>query len=163
MSNLCNSKNYSLPDVCSWNSPSKNTGVGSNSFSRRASSPRDQTQVSCFLKADSLSSEPPGKPVYFIHSIINVSMSISIYQFISPSFPLDFHAFFFPSVHLCLPFCFVNEITYTSCFFRDLVGKMQVRKKWSSICKKLIKGKLTNSVKLEFYSQQNYFSKVKAK
>ena len=30
-----------------WNSPGQNTGVGSHSFSRRSSWPRDQTWVSC--------------------------------------------------------------------------------------------------------------------
>ena len=33
--------------LCPWYSPGKNTGVGSHSFSRGSSPPRDQTQVSC--------------------------------------------------------------------------------------------------------------------
>ena len=40
---LCNSMDYSL---CPWNSPGKNTGVGSHSFFRGSSPSRDQTQVS---------------------------------------------------------------------------------------------------------------------
>ena len=33
--------------LCPWNSPGQNTGVGSHSFSRGSSQPRDWTQVSC--------------------------------------------------------------------------------------------------------------------
>ena len=32
---------------CPWNSPGRNTGVGSTPFSRGTSQPRDQMQVSC--------------------------------------------------------------------------------------------------------------------
>ena len=52
----------SLP--CPWNSPAKNTGVGSHSllpFSRGSSQPRDRTQFPT-LQVDSLPSEPAGKP-----------------------------------------------------------------------------------------------------
>ena len=43
-----------------WNSPGQNTKVGSLSFSRGSSQPRDRTQVSC-IAADSLLAEPQGK------------------------------------------------------------------------------------------------------
>ena len=48
-----------------WNSPGKNIGVGSCSFSRGSSQPRDWTQVSA-LQADSLPSELPGKLYKYI-------------------------------------------------------------------------------------------------
>ena len=43
-------------------SPGNNTGVGCYSFSRGSSGPRDRTR-SLALPADSLPSEPPGKPL----------------------------------------------------------------------------------------------------
>ena len=46
--------------LCPWDSPGKNTGVGSISFSRGSSRPRDRTQVP-HSGADALTSEPPGK------------------------------------------------------------------------------------------------------
>ena len=45
-----------------WSSPGQNTGVGCHAFLRGSSQPRDWTQVSC-IWADSLPSEPPGKPM----------------------------------------------------------------------------------------------------
>ena len=44
-----------------WNSPGKNTGVGSLSFLQGSSQSRDQIQVSA-SQADSLPAEPQGKP-----------------------------------------------------------------------------------------------------
>ena len=44
-----------------WNSPGKNTGVGSHFFSRISSQPRIEPR-SPALGADSLPSEPPGRP-----------------------------------------------------------------------------------------------------
>ena len=59
---LCDSMDYSLPDSSVHGDyPGKNTGVGCHALLQGASQPRDQTQVSA-LWADSLPSEPPGKP-----------------------------------------------------------------------------------------------------
>ena len=45
---LCNPRDYSLPRLlCPWNSPGKNTGVGSHSLLQGIFQPRDWTQVSC--------------------------------------------------------------------------------------------------------------------
>ena len=46
--------------IVPWNSPGWNTGVGSLSFSRGSSQPRDQAQVSRI--ADSSPAEPQWKP-----------------------------------------------------------------------------------------------------
>ena len=59
---LCNPKDYSPPGPSVWNSPGKNTGVGCH-----APSPGDlpgpgNELRSPALQADSLLSEPPGKP-----------------------------------------------------------------------------------------------------
>ena len=48
--------------LCPWESPGTNTGVGCHSFSRGSSRPRDQTR-SPALEADTLTSEPSGKPL----------------------------------------------------------------------------------------------------
>ena len=48
--------------LCPWNSPAKNTGVGSLPFSRALNS-RDWTWVSC-TATDSLPSEPQAKAIY---------------------------------------------------------------------------------------------------
>ena len=47
--------------LCPWNSPGKSTGVGSHSFLQGIFLTRDRTG-SLALQADSLPSEPPGKP-----------------------------------------------------------------------------------------------------
>ena len=47
--------------LCPWNSPGENTGVGSHSLLRLSFQPMDQPRSSA-LQADSLLSEPPGKP-----------------------------------------------------------------------------------------------------
>ena len=50
---------YSFPgSLCPWDSPGKNTGAGCHFFFRRSSQLRDPE-----LQADSLPSEPPGKPL----------------------------------------------------------------------------------------------------
>ena len=36
-------------------------------FSRGSSRPREKTQIDCILQADSLPSEPPGKPLKFVY------------------------------------------------------------------------------------------------
>ena len=36
-----------VAQLCPWNPPGQNTGLGSFPFSRVSSQPRDQTQVSC--------------------------------------------------------------------------------------------------------------------
>ena len=47
---LCNPTDYSLPSLlCPWNSPGKNTGVGSHSLLQGIFQPRDWTQVSCIV------------------------------------------------------------------------------------------------------------------
>ena len=46
-----------------WNSPGKNTKVGSYCFSRGSSQPRDQTHISC-IAGGFFIPEPQGKPVY---------------------------------------------------------------------------------------------------
>ena len=45
--------------LCPWNSPGQNTGVGSRSLLQGIFPTRSLT-----LQADSLPSEPPGKPIY---------------------------------------------------------------------------------------------------
>ena len=47
--------------LCPWDSPGKNTGVAAISFSRESSDPGIEL-VSPALQANSLPSEPPGKP-----------------------------------------------------------------------------------------------------
>ena len=47
--------------LCPWDSPGKNTVLGSMPSSRASSQPRVWTQVS-WIAGDSLLSEPPGKP-----------------------------------------------------------------------------------------------------
>ena len=47
--------------LCPWDSPGKNTGVGCHALLQGIFQPRDQTQ-SPTLQADSLLSQPPGKP-----------------------------------------------------------------------------------------------------
>ena len=47
--------------LCPWDSPGKNTVLGSMPSSRASSHPRDWTQAPC-IAGDSLPSEPPGKP-----------------------------------------------------------------------------------------------------
>ena len=49
--------------LCPWNSPDKNIGVGSYSFSRPGDLPNPGIEPRfSALQADSLPSEPPGKP-----------------------------------------------------------------------------------------------------
>ena len=52
--------------LCPWDFPSKNTGVGRISYSRRSSQPRDQTCVSCVscIGGRLFIPEPPGKPLH---------------------------------------------------------------------------------------------------
>ena len=52
--------------------------------------------------------------IYFIHSINSVYTSIPISQFIPYSFP--FWCPYICSLHLCLYFRFIDEITYTIIF-----------------------------------------------
>ena len=60
--------------------------------------------------------------IYFILSISSICMSIPISQFIPPHFSLGIHMFVlyvyysFISQLLCLYFCLVNKIIYTSSF-----------------------------------------------
>ena len=54
-----------------WNSPGKNTGMGSHFLPRGSSWPRDWTQVSR-MQADLLLTEPPGKPC--LSSVPQVSL-----------------------------------------------------------------------------------------
>ena len=48
---LCDPMDYKLARLlCPWNSPGKNTGVGSHSFLQGSSQARDRTQVSCIAE-----------------------------------------------------------------------------------------------------------------
>ena len=47
--------------LCPWDFPGKNTGMGSHSFSRELSQPRDRTHISC-IAGGFFSAEPPGTP-----------------------------------------------------------------------------------------------------
>ena len=59
---LCTSMNCRLPGSSDHgDSLGKNTGVGCCALLQGPSQPRDRTQISC-IAADSLPSEPPGKP-----------------------------------------------------------------------------------------------------
>ena len=57
---------HSLPArlLCPWNSPGKNTGVGSRSLLQGIFPIKGSNQGVPALQADSLPSEPPGKPFY---------------------------------------------------------------------------------------------------
>ena len=48
---------------CPWNSPGKNTGMGSHSF-LQGIFPTQGSNLVSYIVADSLPSEPPGKPKY---------------------------------------------------------------------------------------------------
>ena len=71
--------------LCPWDFLGKNTGVGCQFLLRGSSRPRGWTRVSC-LQADSLPSEPLGKPVYyycgcvFLCLFINFFFSLKIIQ-----------------------------------------------------------------------------------
>ena len=116
--------------LCPWNSPGKNTGVGSIPFCRGSSWPRDQIQVSwiegrfftiwatmeapysllSFLQNDATIS----KPVYWhqyiqiqsISIIINISHGILIYH---THFPLTPVCFLSPGTHKSV-FLFYNFV-----------------------------------------------------
>ena len=49
--------------LCLWNSPGKNTGVASHSLLQRTFPTQGSNTTSPALQADSLPSEPPGKPL----------------------------------------------------------------------------------------------------
>ena len=61
--------------LCPWNSPGKNTGMGSHSLFWGSSRPRDRTQVFCIagrffftaLQGDSLLFEPLGKSLWGVN------------------------------------------------------------------------------------------------
>ena len=50
--------------LCSWNSPGKNTGVGSHSLLQGKNLTLGSNPGSPALQVDSLPSEPPGKPIF---------------------------------------------------------------------------------------------------
>ena len=69
--------------LCSWNSPGKNTGMGSHSLLQGSSRPRDQTHVSC-VAGRFLTTEPSGSPclVYFGAKISDVAqLSVQLVRF----------------------------------------------------------------------------------
>ena len=59
---LCDPVEYSF---CPWNSPGKNTGVGSHSLLQGIFLTRDQTWVSC-ITGVFFTAEPPGKSFGYI-------------------------------------------------------------------------------------------------
>ena len=74
---LSHVQSFSTPltvDPLSWNPPGKNTGVGSHPFSRDLPDP-GIGPGSPAMQAESLLSEPPGKP----HTVVH------LYQFQSPN------------------------------------------------------------------------------
>ena len=74
---LCDPMDCSPPDFSvHGDSPGKNTGVGCYASSRGSSQSRDQTQVS-HSASRSLPSEPPGKPMSILDSILK-SRNISL-------------------------------------------------------------------------------------
>ena len=56
---------------CPWDSPSRNTGMGSHSLLRRICPTQGSNPGLPILQADSLPSEPPGKPINAIDNDIN--------------------------------------------------------------------------------------------
>ena len=106
---FCDPMDYSL---CPWDSPGKNTGVGSHSFSRGSSRPRDQTQDSCIpgsfftiwaMQSCSILWGLPNNPgllrFYFLYLLLILS-AFSVFFIILQSLCL-FHTLSYP--HLCSP------------------------------------------------------------
>ena len=56
--------------LCLWNSPGKNTGVGYHFLLQRIFPAQGSNLGSPALQADSLPSEPPGKPLFLDHPSI---------------------------------------------------------------------------------------------
>ena len=87
---LCDPMNCSPPDFSvHGDSPSKNTGVGCYASSRRSSQSRDQTQVS-HNASRSLPSEPPGKPMSILDSILksrNITLPAKVHLVKAMVFP----------------------------------------------------------------------------
>ena len=73
----------SLEGYSPWNSPGKNTGVSCHSLLQDLPNPRIEPG-SLALKADSLPSEPPGKPFY---SVATFASKVHPSQKLPPGFP----------------------------------------------------------------------------
>ena len=71
--------------LCPWNSPGKSIEWGAIPFSRGSSQPRDRMWSSA-LWADSLPSEPPGKPIFKVFIAL---VTILLLLFYVPLFFLD--------------------------------------------------------------------------
>ena len=82
--------------LCIWNSPGKNTGVGSHFLSRGSSWSRDQTQDSCiagrFLTVWA-TREASSKFISFLFDQILLFTHLSICSYFQRTFKLHFHSF----------------------------------------------------------------------
>ena len=85
-----------LRPLCLWNSPGKNTGVGSHFLSRRSSWSRDQTQDFCiagrFLTVWA-TREASSKFISFLFDQILLFTHLSICSYFQRTFELLFHSF----------------------------------------------------------------------
>ena len=66
--------------LCPWDSPGRNTGVGSHSLLQRIFHDLGVETESPALQADSLASESPGKPKYRLQLINNVVLFSGVQQ-----------------------------------------------------------------------------------
>ena len=67
---LCNPMDWPTRHLCLWNSPGKNTGVGCPFLLQGIFPTQESNPCLLHWQADSLLSEPPGKPFYTILNML---------------------------------------------------------------------------------------------
>ena len=103
--------------LCPWDSPGKNTGVGCH-FLLQGIFPT-QGLNPCLLRCRQiLSTEPPGKPLCFIHSIDSIHALILISPFSLCILPA--WCPYICCLQLCLSLCFANKFVSKVRLLREM-------------------------------------------
>ena len=125
--------------LCSWNSPGKNTGVGSHSLLQRIF-PTQGSNLGPTLQEDSLQSEPPGGLKWYTKTQVSTfavisSPGLSSWEGIRklPSNKgLNIHNYsLMPTVSDSVPLLFRRTVPYCDFIFQDTIYYFINLKQWN--------------------------------